>query len=136
MSDLAERPADWDPKEVERELVRHRVTGDLGYLVKRSGKVMVRLDRPAQEILRKHDADWIEEERQLPLAQIHVARVAFEADRALCAALSMHEHARKTWNQLSDPERHAWIAKGPVAPIERRALYRHVREALEPFTRE
>lgn len=133
---LADLPADYEPKVGARKLVRDKLTGDLGYLVKRSGKLMVRLDRPNQEILKRYSEDgWQDEETQRPLAPIHAAKVAFEADRALCAALSMHEHAKKDWSKLSDGERHKWLSQGPVAPLERTALYRAVMDILKPFTR-
>jgi hypothetical protein len=133
---LADLPADYDPLPSARKLVRHRQSGDLGYLVKRSGKLMVRLDRPAQEILRKYGTDeWADEEQVLPLAKIHAARVAFEADKALCGALSMHQHSRKEWMKLSEQERHRWMATGPVEPLSRTALYRAVMDVLKPYVR-
>lgn len=133
---LADLPADYDPKPSQRKLVRDKQSGDLGYLVKRSGKLMVRLDRPAQEILRPYsEHGWQDEEQLLPLSQLAVARVAFEADRALCASLSMHEHAKKSWQRLTDSERHRWLDKGPVAPLERSTLYRAITSALKEYTR-
>jgi hypothetical protein len=133
---LADLPADYDPLPSARKLVRHRQSGDLGYLVKRSGKLMVRLDRPAQEILRKYSTDeWADEEQVLPLAKIHAARVAFEADKALCGALSMHKEARREWMKLPELERHRWMSVGPAAPLSRSALYRSVMAALAPYVR-
>ena len=133
---LANLPADYDPLPGSRKLVRHTLTGQLGYLVKRSGKLMVREDRPQQEILRKYSPEeWVDEEQVLPLAKIHAARVAFEADKALCSALSMHQHARKEWMKLSEQERHRWMATGPVEPLSRSALYRSVMAALAPYVR-
>lgn len=133
---LADLPADYEPKPSSRKLVRSKATGDLGYLVKRSGKLMVKLDRPAQEILRPYsEAEWLDEDAQLPLSKHAVASVQFEADRTLCKALGMHDHARKTWDRLTDTERQKWMSVGPAAPTERTALYRKVKEALEPFTR-
>lgn len=134
--DLASLPADWDPKPAARKLVRNKQTGDLGYLVKRSGKIVVRLDRPNQEILRPYSVgEWQDEDTQRPLATIHVARVAFEADRALLAVLGDHSRASKTWTQLTDSERVRWLNGGPTDRTERSAVYRAILGALEPFTR-
>lgn len=137
MSDARELPADWDPAKGFEELVRNARTGELGWLVRRSGQSMVRLDRPNQEILSRYVAsDWLPEAPQRPLARAQLARVAFEADRELCRSLGAHAHALRTWQRMDDHARKVWTEKGPSEKSGPRvALYKAIMEGLEPYTR-
>lgn len=123
--------ADWDPREDQRRWYRHSQTGDRGYLVRRGGKPMVRLDRPNQEILKRLDDNFIEEDASRPLTPIHVARVCFEADKALCLGLGLMEPARADWSKLTDLQRQAWASKGPTKPSQRALLYAGIRRLME-----
>lgn len=124
-------PDTWDPKEGSRSWYRNAATGDRGYVVRRDGKAMIRLDRPHQEILKRLDETWIEEDATRPLSPIHIARICFEADRALCAALGDMQKARADWQKLTDHQRQAWITQGPARPAQRAVLYSAIRQVME-----
>lgn len=131
-----ELPANYDPPPEQRELVRSASTGELGWLVRRSGESMVRLDRPNQEILKRYVAsEWLAEVPQRPLARQQLARVAFEADRELCRSLGAYAHALRTWGRMDDHARKVWAEKGPDSPPARVTLYRAIMGGLEPYTR-
>lgn len=128
---------DWDPEPGQRELVRDVRTGDLGWFVRRGGKKCVKLDRPGQDIVRVYrEAEWKAEESNAPLARITAGRVAFEADRALCSALGLHAHAKRSWQTLGDAERQLFGTRGPKQPSARVELHKAVMAALEPFVRD
>jgi hypothetical protein len=131
-----ELPATYDPPEAQRELVRNG-WGELGWLVRRDGKSMVRLDRPNQEILKPYVAsEWLPEVPMRPLARQQLARVAFEADRELCRGLGAFAHAMRTWQRLSELERKQWTERGPKEKSGPRAtLYKAIMGGLEPYTR-
>lgn len=109
--DLAIRPDDWNPEPGEREYYRSKMTGDRGWLVRREGKDLIRLDRPMEELLRPLHG-WQRDEEALLLPASQAAQVAFEADRALCRIYGLHAEARKTWADLKDKERIAFINDG------------------------
>jgi hypothetical protein len=100
--------------------------GQLGYMVERHGREMIRLDRPAQDLVEPYsDALWEPVSSERPVNRAQVARIAFAADRALCQMLALHGEVRKEWVGLTDKERAAWVANGPPAdPPMRQALYR------------
>jgi hypothetical protein len=125
--DELEQRKDFDPLEEDRVYVRNIVNGNLGWLVRRDGREMVRLDRPMEEILfpmvRLPDGepkDWAQESRPRAIGPGVAARIAFEAHRALCAALGKHMKAKAEWLSLSENARHDFITKGPRngTPIE------------------
>lgn len=130
--------ADWDPPSpAARQLVRSAQTGELGYLVRRGGASMVKLDNPNQEILRRYTpADWLAEDTQRPLALIHVARYAFEADKLLCRDLGMVQHSLRSWDKLREGERQMFLKEGPKKPPARAVLYRSIMTAMKEFVRE
>jgi hypothetical protein len=131
--------ADWDPKtEAARQLVRSAQTGELGYLVRRGGASMVKLDRPnSPEILRRYTpGDWLPEDTQRPLAALHAARIAFEADKALCRELGMRAHSMRDWAKLRDGERQLFTTTGPKSPPARAVLYASIMAAMKNFVRE
>lgn len=128
----------WDPATpAARQLVRSAQTGELGYLVRRGGASMVRLDNPNQEVLRRYtQADWLPEDTQRPLAPLHAARIAFEADKALCRELGMRAHSMRDWGKLRDGERQMFTTSGPKSPPARVTLYKSVMAAMKNFVRE
>lgn len=131
-----ELPPEWNPPKGHEELVRNTRTGELGWLVRRSGQSMVRLDRPNQEILHRYvESDWLPEVPRRPLARAHLARVALEADRELCRALGNHDGALRTWQRMDEYARKKWVEKGPAGNSARMALYAAIMGALEPYTR-
>lgn len=108
-----------------RRWYRDKQTGQLGYMVERHGREMIKLDRPAQDLVEPFNAGkWEPISSDRPVSRAQVARIAFEADRALCRMLALHGEARKEWLSLSDKDRIAWVANGPPAdPPLRRALH-------------
>lgn len=129
-------PNDWDPKPEDRRWVRSSGSGDLGFVVRRGGLEVVKLDRPMQEILRKLDSSWEPASTHRPLADAHCGRVSFEADKALAAALGDHSVARKEWAGLSDAEKQKWAKVGPTGSAPRKRLREAIFAALKPYTRE
>jgi len=111
---------------------RNATTGDRGFLVRMDDRDWIRMDRGAGvEDLRPYRAsDWIEERETRRLSAAAVARVAFDADRALCAALGLVKESRRDWLSLSDSERIQWMNDGPPDD-PRSALRSAVIAALE-----
>ena len=123
---------DWDPKSEEaRSWYHHYQTGERGYVVHRSGKKMIRLDRPLQEIVRKLDDTWISEDATRPLTPAHIAKICFEADKALCHGLGLIDQSRADWAKLTDLQRSAWVTKGPVKPHQRALLFAGIKKLME-----
>jgi hypothetical protein len=134
---MTEQPADWDPPAGGREHVRNTQTGELGWFVRRSGKQVVRLDRPNQEVTRRYvESEWVAEDVSRPLAPIHIARVAFAADCELCRALGLPLHAKREWGKLSEGERKMFIEKGPERPAARAALFKSIMAGVSGFVRQ
>jgi hypothetical protein len=131
---LDELPYDYEPELEERLFYRSRATGDKGFIVKRDGRLYVKLDRPNQEILRVYaEQDWIPAFDIRPLTRMALGQVAFEADRKLCFFLGLHEKSRREWLSLSDDQRIRWIKYGPVEK-ERRLLWESILKGLEGLT--
>jgi hypothetical protein len=130
----AEFDADnFDPPEYERMYFRHEKTGDLGYIVRRGGKDMIRMDRPNEELIRPMGQSWLPEKEARKMNRSQVAQVAFEADKRLCLFLGDGERARREWASLSDRERIAWMNRGPKSPLPRLRLYRSIMTALKDY---
>lgn len=122
----------YEPIPADRVWVRSASDGERGWLVRREGMTYVRMNRPSQEIVkpyRKHD--FIEEVEHRPLTKLQVAQVCFEADRAMCRVLNMHDLARKDWVSLSDRERAELMKDGPGGEPKRRGMYEVLRAYLE-----
>lgn len=126
--------ADWDPDPRDRQWFSHRYTGDRGYLVRRAGKGMIRLDRPMEEILFKDVGDWVEDVEHRPMTVAQVAQIAFDADRRLCFYIGRHEQSKKEWANLRDKEKQFWMMKGP-SETPRKELYAGIFSVLRPFFR-
>ncbi len=127
--------ADWDPELGAREWFTHRYTGDRGFRVRRAGKDVIRLDRPADPFaIRPLTEEWLKDEGWRPLTVGQRAQVAFDADRSLCRSLGLHAEAKKTWNDLSDSERIRWTERGPTDPT-RAGLYAVIMEWAKDLAR-
>lgn len=125
-------PDNWDPPAWHRVYLRHARTSDLGYLVRRAGKDVVRLDRVNQEILQDYDAQvWLAETDYRPISHVQVVQIAFVADQHLLRALGEHQKARKNWHEISEKQRKAWLEEGPKDPPKRAELYKAIVECLE-----
>jgi len=133
--------ADWDPKPQERQYVRHRMTGDLGWLVTRDGKECVRYDRPNIDhhiAVRRDDkglmVDWVDEKPPAPLNAHHVAMVAFQTDQELLRHLG-EIGKKRAWLDMREEERHRFIKEGPGVGGIRHDVWLAVQQALEPYTK-
>lgn len=122
----------YEPGPDEKVWVRSAANGERGWLCRRDGMTYVRLDRPSQELLRPYrQHDWIEEAEHRPLTPMQIAQICFEADRAFCKVLNLHDLARKDWMSLTDRERGELVKNGPGGEPRRRGLYELVRKYLE-----
>ena len=127
----------WDPLPNEREYVRSSRTGDRGYLVRREGKDVVRLDRPMQELLFPKGPEWVADEFGSLLLESQVAHICFAADRAICGAVGLHMESRKGWQDLSDAERLKFLGDGPPrTQVVRGVVYDAIKAAMKPYTRD
>lgn len=129
--DATETPADWDPNPAERSYFSHHVTGDVGWLVKREGKDVIKLDRPGVDEIRTFNiGEWLPKSENRPLQPAQLAQIAFMADKQYCLATGDYKRAKTEWLSLSQEQRRAWIEKGPQVDPVRKALYEAVMGAL------
>lgn len=130
-------PLDIDPPSAERVWFTHTMTGERGYLAKRGGKDVIRLDRPMDpHATRPMGPDWQRDEGWRPITVNQRAQVAYAADLALCRALGNHAGAKKAWIDLPDSERITFIESGPSEEDgPRHKLWLHVMVALEDLAR-
>lgn len=136
MTEPLEQEPDWDPPKGARVFLRNAQTGELGWLARRGGKSVVKLDRANQEVTRRYvQSEWVAEETQRPLAPIHAARIAFEADRALCREIGLPLHAKREWGGLRDGERQLFMKAGPKGQPAREQLFAAVMGAMAPYVR-
>ena len=107
--------------------------GQLGTLVAHESGVGVQLDRGtglgAETIILPYsEHEWTVIERE-PIAMMMLARISYDADRALRVARG--DYGAKEWIALQEQVRVAWAQGGPPrAETERRALYEAIKEAL------
>lgn len=122
--------------ELDREYYRSSQDGELGWVVDRGGVRYIQLNRPMEEILRPWNggANWVPEVERRPINKAQLAKVCFEADRALCHALGIVDQSKKEWASLTDIERIRWMEKGPKG-TERGAVWLAIHHVLEPLTR-
>lgn len=96
----------------------------LGFIVEREGRLWVRLDRRELSLVPYSPAQWQEDEEK-PLAPIQVARIAYEADRALRAVEGSYN--TKEWSHILEAERIRWLEGPPKdANDSRQRLYKAV----------
>lgn len=121
----------WEPRDGERAWYRHSGSGNRGYLCRRNGKQMIRLDRPMDPMAIEpfSSAVWLLDREDRPLTALQTTRIAYDADQALCKALGLYAK-RKEWLMLDEKMRIAWKKKGPKEPDIRAKLYKAVRDVL------
>lgn len=125
---------DWDPPDHEKLWVRHHLTGDRGYLVKRGGKDKVRMDRgPAEEIRDYRPNDWNLVDPPARMSLIQACKVSYEADRELCKFIGLHQQSRKEWLNLSEEHRIIWMKEGPESPPLRAEMYAAIMGVLRRY---
>lgn len=138
----AEKPKIIDTPAGERKYFRHTTSGDRAYLVEDTeGRRFMRLDRPVGGPGRTGAADmpytestmsrWAEDRERRPVTEFQFARVAFEADKALCIALGRHEASRRTWLGIKDHQRRLWKDRGPKDLPLRAELWHAIMKVLK-----
>ena len=131
----------WDPQPGNREFFRHRLTGDLGWLVRRENREAMKRDIVGVDsytLIRRDDKgqiiDWNPEAPPAPLNDYHVGMIAWVADQEL--QRHMGEVGRlRHWRDMKEEERSRWIRQGPEGGGIRDDIYRAIRGALEPYTK-
>ncbi len=128
-----EKDVDWNPEPGEETWYRHFQTADRGFLCKRAGRDMIRLDRPNDPTaIQPFDAQrWIVDREHRPLTAMACAQIAQNADQQLCRALGLYDKAGKDWLSMHEKTRIAWMHQGPKNPPIRRKLYLAIRAVLE-----
>ena len=117
------------PPSTEGLRYRNIEDGNAGY---REGDDIV-LDRPNERVIRPYnDRVWMLDKDFRPLNRSQMAKVAFEADAALCKALNQPRLNDGEWLNLPDKKRIAWLERGPQKGV-RGALYAHIMQALAPL---
>jgi hypothetical protein len=132
----------WDPHPGNREYFRHRLTGDLGWLVRRENREAMKRDIAGVDsytLVRRDDKgeviDWNRETPPAPLNDYHVGMIAFVADNELQRHTGDVGRVKK-WLDLKEEERSRWIRQGPPEGHDlRRAVWEAIRQALEPYTK-
>jgi hypothetical protein len=128
---------DWEPKPSERVYYRSKHDGQRAYLVKRNGVDMLRLDRPMEELLvdmAKDGGGWEKDSQSYPVSAHQAAKIAFVADRALCAVLGERFEAREDWINLHEKERIRFMEDGPDVDGPRDTLFLAIMGALKELT--
>lgn len=111
--------------------VRNVTTAQLGWIVENeAGQLAVKLDRRELTIVPYSPGQW-HEDGERPIAPIQVARIAYEADRALRAVEGAY--GVKEWTHIPEPERIRWLQGPPRdASKARVGLYKAVMGAFKP----
>ena len=128
----------FDPQPADRQWYRSVSTGDRGYLVRRDGKDVIRLDRPMQELLFPKTDDWKEDIYGSLLLESQAAAIAFAADREVCRAVGLHLESRRGWQDLTDAERIKFLKDGPprTGHSLRGIVYDAITVAMKPHVRD
>lgn len=116
---------------------RNRMDGQRGKLLRKEGKVYVKLDRPNQEILVPYyEGEWMPEQETRKLNWFHTAKISFAADRELCKALGLHDRAGVEWESLREEDRQLWAERGPNTDPKtlRMRVFQAIMAELEPET--
>lgn len=129
-----------EPAPHDRVYVRGGRTSERGYLVTGDkGEVLVKLDRPSQELLYPYtEGEWEKESVEAPLTRMQVGHIAFKADCALCLYLRMHKESRRDWETMTVPQRIEWSEKGPREKLhreERQRLFKAIKNLFHEDSR-
>lgn len=128
--------SDWEPAPHERTYYRQTSqNGQRGWLVRRAGADMIRLDRPQEELLLPFRQDgWVREETARLMTPLQVAMVALEADRKLSQIIGDHKDAKREWISMKEAERTEWAASGPAEKHPARiALFDAIQKVLYDY---
>lgn len=128
-------PDHWDPKPDERLLYRHHQTGDLGWLVRRDGRDMIRLDRPQEIVKPFRKEEWVEENEFKPFNLHQVAVLAFKSDCELARMQGNHKDSRREWMSMPEQKRIQFMQNGPDESTLRSELWSAIMKVLKPHAR-
>ena len=127
---------DEEPTSDEKTWVRHRLTGDLGWLVKENGVTKVHLDRLIVNLKDYRPSEWKIDHQKRPMTRYQLAQVAFEADKMLCRSLGIQQSTQR-WETMSWEDRGRWRDQGPAArggkPSPRQTLWSAIMEGMKEF---
>jgi len=126
----ARTPDNWDPDPGQRIYVQSTTTGNMGWIVRRGGRDMIKLDRPAQDIVVEYNGSWSQVVEHRRATHSQIVQVAFEADKALLKLLGEYGKAKKDFRDLTEKQLVAWIEEGPSQPPIRAVLYRTIVDLL------
>lgn len=131
----------WDPDPRDRAYMRHAATGDLGWLVRRSGEDHVKYDRAGvdQTVRVTRDAsgapvNWLPVSAPAPLNTFQVAMLAYEVNRMLDRFLG-NVNNRKAWIDIDEDKRRDWLEFGPNSPGIRDDMNRAIMKVGEKYTK-
>jgi hypothetical protein len=125
---------DWEPKPSERVYYRAGLDGQRAYVVKRNGEECLRLDRPGEELIRALDNTWKPDSQTHPMTPHQAAKVAWAADKALCAAIGEFQESKNQWINAPERERIRFMEEGPDADNVRDRLFLAVMGCLKELT--
>lgn len=113
--------------------MRNNKTGDLARIVEKDGKAFIKPDIPGSPVYYniQEFKNWTVELKPKKLPPGSFARVAYEADRALC---EIHPDLKKQpeWLSLDATKKCQWIeARVSFANVLRQELYNAVIKTLE-----
>jgi len=113
--------------------LRNKNTGDLAYVVIHEGRVVIKPDIPGSPVYypATQAYNWNIELKPKKLPPGSFARVAYEADRALC---EIHPEMKKQpeWLSLPAQKKAAWIeARVAFDNVLRQELYNAIIKTLE-----
>ncbi len=100
--------------------VRSTNDGQRGVVVQmeETGGLGVRLDRRGENRVVPYNAQQWEPDREPTLTPIQVARVFYDADRALKIARGAYASTLPEWIGLRDEERRAWLDRKRWQPVQ------------------
>ena len=127
--------SDFEPRPYEREYYIRKTDGQRGWLVKDTGKEMIRLDRGEQNRLLVPFTKnmWKPMGHSGVATLTRMAKVAFEADKELQVILGRPMSERREWASLRPQERAAWSDVPTFNNPIRDGLYRAIMEHLSKY---
>lgn len=125
---------EWEPLPSERVYYRSNVDGQRAYVVRRNDEECLRLDRPGEELLRAKDGTWTLDAQAYPMTAHQAAKIAWVADKALCACIGEHQESKRDWLSTPEKERIRFMKEGPDEGNVRDKLYLAIMKCLKDFT--
>ena len=120
----------------QRQWMKHRRNGKVGWLIERNGKTLVKIDLPDPYATMKYEPnDWELMNSEVKLPRQLVATVQWAADRALMRALGEHVAAGRDWHALTTEQRIEFMDNGPGEKHgeHRKRVWSALKKALKPL---